>query len=274
MVEPVSLWIDYRENKIHALRFGQGKRLLIVFHGFADRASLFLKLRPALEPYYDVVAIDLPYHGNSDWQRPMFKPRHTHAFIQHILQLTGYESCSLMGHSMGGFVVLRTYEYMPTQVEQLILLAPGGIHKPLAFNATIFNSPVRRFFRWTMGSSLMPRIVKASYKMKLIHRSFWDFVKLHFENDRRRLRLFNSWVSLYYFDLNLKKIQGLIREHQTQVEFFYGTKDKITPAHYAHEFAEGLPTAHVTMLEGENHFFINEALCDALAVWLAGRFAY
>jgi pimeloyl-ACP methyl ester carboxylesterase len=265
-----SIWIDYKAQKFHALRFGTGSRLLIIFHGFAGRAEFFTHFADILSPHFDVVAVDLPYHGDTIWTPPTFKPHHIEQLLAGILSQTGHEKFSLMAHSMGGFVALKVYQLMPQKVEELILLAPGGIYKALPFNPYLFHAHTRRFLRLSFGSRFMPRIIQAGYKMRLLHRSFYEFIHPQFENENRRNRLFNSWVSLYYFHIQHEQIQALLHQYQTPICFFYGTKDKITPVKYAQIFCHDVPQAQIIMVE-DNHFFIRSPLKEILSDWLNNR---
>jgi pimeloyl-ACP methyl ester carboxylesterase len=265
-----SIWIDYKAQRFHALRFGTGTRLLIIFHGFAGRAAFFEHFVDILSPHFDVVAVDLPYHGDTIWAPATFKPHHIEQLVAGILAQTGHEKFSLMAHSMGGFIALKTYQLMPQKVEELILLAPGGIYKALSFNRFLFHAHTRRFLRFSLGSRFVPRIIHAGYKMRLLHRSFYEFMYSQFESESRRDRLFNSWVSLYYFDFEHEAIQAILREYQTPICFFYGTKDKITPVKYAEIFCQAVPQAKIIQVE-DNHFFIRSPLKEVLSDWLNNR---
>ena len=258
------------KGKIHYIRFGKGVRLLIIFHGFADRAQLFLNLSPALSDHFDIVAIDTPYHGASEWEKDTFEPEDIQFLIQNILAVKGHEKFSLMAHSMGGFIAFTMYKLMPQLVEEMIMLAPGGIYKALPFNAYLFPRPIRRFLRFTMGSKLMLKLMTLAYKTKFLHRSFYDFIVKHLENKRRKERLFNSWVSLSAFDLSHTQLRKKINQYQTPLCFFYGTKDKITPVKYAQKFIKNIPSAQIKMVEAD-HFFIKSPLKEALGQWLNTR---
>lgn len=258
------------KGNINVLSFGKGDRLLIIMHGFADRAQLFLNLQPALENHFKVCIIDLPYHGQSTWEKDTFEPEDMVALIQGILKQTGYEKFSLMAHSMGGFIAFTMYLKLSSLVEELIMLAPGGIYKALPFNSYLFPRLVRRFLRYTMGSSLMLKLMYLSNKVGLLHKSFFVFIQKHLENKKRKERLFNSWVSLSAFDLPHKKLQALINANATPLCFFYGTKDKITPVKYAQKFIKNIPSAQIQMVEAD-HFFINSPLTENLASWLDTR---
>ncbi len=265
--EPQSLWIKLNEDKIHALRLGQGRRLLIVFHGFAGRAEHFLPLTDSLEAHFDIILIDLPFHGRSHWTKAQFRPADIRNLIFEILQITGYQRFSLMAHSMGGFIAFKIYEKMGSLIETMIMLAPGGIYRALPFNPLLFNNPVRRFFRYAMSSNFVPQFLRITMKIKLLHKSFYEFINQHFANPERRQRIFNSWVSLYYFNLNLKKIGKLLEQNDTFLCFFYGTKDKICPVRYAYDFSQNLSHSQIIMVEGENHFFLRQPLAEKLAAW-------
>jgi len=67
-----SIYIDHPKGKVHALRFGKGPGLLIALHGFGDRARMFAVLAEALSAEYTTIAIDLPFHGQTEWREKTF----------------------------------------------------------------------------------------------------------------------------------------------------------------------------------------------------------
>lgn len=266
-----SLFFDYKGNQLHCLRFGDRARpLLIVFHGFADRAELFLNLAPALVAHFDVVAVDLPYHGRTQWQRRKYKPRHILWLVEQICAHTQKERFSLMAHSMGGFIALKLYTLLPARVDRLILLAPGGVYRALPFNRWLFPRAVRRFLQATVGLGIIQRVIRAAARMRLVHRSFAEFVEQHFEKQHRRARMFNSWASLSFFHVEHERIRRRLLRYGTPICFFYGTKDKITPVRAAYEMMKDIPQAEIQTID-DNHFFIRRPLADALAAWLNAR---
>ncbi len=263
-----SLFFEDKNARFHCLRFGDAARpLLIIFHGFADKADLFLNLESAIGEHFDVIAVDLPYHGRTEWHRRGYKPRHIIRLVEQICAYVGKEGFSLMAHSMGGFIALKLYTLLPQRVEGLILLAPGGVYKALPFNRWLFARPIRRFLQATVGLGLIQRIIRGAAKMRLLHRSFSEFVQQHFEKKHRQERMFNSWSSLYYFNVQHERIHRRLLRYGTPICFFYGTKDKITPVSAAQKMMQGIPQAEIHTVE-DTHFFIREPLNSALAAWL------
>ena len=62
------LSLNYRQSVISYLRLGTGSRLLICFHGFGDHAVIWRNLEKKMGRKFTLIAIDLPFHGHTDWR--------------------------------------------------------------------------------------------------------------------------------------------------------------------------------------------------------------
>ncbi len=111
---------------------GDGERVLAL-HGWLDNAASFDTLAPLL-PDLHLVAIDLPGHGRSQ-HRP---PGVVHHFIDWVPEIAaaadalGWESFSLLGHSMGAGISSLVPAVFPGRVRGVVLLEGAG---PLAADA-------------------------------------------------------------------------------------------------------------------------------------------
>jgi pimeloyl-ACP methyl ester carboxylesterase len=111
---------------------GDGEPVLAL-HGWLDNAASFDTLAPLL-PDLHLVAIDLPGHGRSQ-HRP---PGVVHHFIDWVPEIAaaadalGWESFSLLGHSMGAGISSLVPAVFPDRVRRVVLLEGAG---PLAADA-------------------------------------------------------------------------------------------------------------------------------------------
>ncbi|MBL7798722.1 MAG: hypothetical protein JNJ90_19650, partial [Saprospiraceae bacterium] len=80
-----SFFLELNGANIHCLRFGEGPQLLVALHGFGDRARLFAILEEALSERYTVVAIDLPFHGQTEWPNRTFSKADLLAVVRQIM---------------------------------------------------------------------------------------------------------------------------------------------------------------------------------------------
>lgn len=106
---------------------------VLAIHGWLDNAASFDALAPLL-PGLHLVAIDLPGHGRSQ-HRP---PGVVHHFVDWVPEVAavadvlGWESFSLIGHSMGAGISSLVPAVFPARVRRTVLLEGVG---PLAADA-------------------------------------------------------------------------------------------------------------------------------------------
>ncbi len=103
---------------------------VLAIHGWLDNAASFDTLAPML-PGLHLVAIDLPGHGRSQ-HRP---PGVVHHFVDWVPEVAaaadalGWDSFSLLGHSMGAGIASLVPAVFPGRVRRVVLLEGAG---PLA----------------------------------------------------------------------------------------------------------------------------------------------
>ncbi|MDX2436169.1 MAG: alpha/beta hydrolase [Acidobacteriota bacterium] len=106
---------------------------VLAIHGWLDNAASFDTLAPML-PGLHLVAIDLPGHGRSQ-HRP---PGVVHHFVDWVPEVAaaadalGWDSFSLLGHSMGAGIASLVPAVFPGRVRRVVLLEGAG---PLAADA-------------------------------------------------------------------------------------------------------------------------------------------
>jgi pimeloyl-ACP methyl ester carboxylesterase len=106
-------------------RGGRGSPLVLV-HGWLMSHYYFKRIIDALEAEREVIAIDLPGHGESDRPAPDAFAYDLGAFadvVDEIMTTLGIERADLMGASMGGGTALTLAARRPERVQRLILVA-------------------------------------------------------------------------------------------------------------------------------------------------------
>lgn len=102
-------------------RKGSG-HVLVLIHGFLGSISIFDKIMDPLTDRYDVIAIDLPGHGNSDIVDVNYSIYRYAEEIVDVLVAEKVDKSYWLGHSMGGYIVLAAIEKQYTQIDKAILL--------------------------------------------------------------------------------------------------------------------------------------------------------
>jgi pimeloyl-ACP methyl ester carboxylesterase len=121
--------IDVGWGSLEAIESGDpgGKRLLCL-HGWMDNAASFLPLAHSL-PRHHWMMLDYAGHGRSD-----HRPGHSrYYFMDYVFDLDaaldalGWESCTLLGHSLGTAVAAGAACADPQRIERMVMLDGLGV---------------------------------------------------------------------------------------------------------------------------------------------------
>ncbi|HKD14030.1 MAG TPA: alpha/beta hydrolase [Candidatus Angelobacter sp.] len=127
-MEPISHFFYSDRLKLQFWDFGQdGKPALVLVHGGLDHARSWDWVARSLRAHYHVYALDLRGHGNSAWA-----PGAMYSVAEHVLDLSvlldiiGDFPIRLIGHSLGGIIVLHYAGLYPDRVQKAVSIEGIG----------------------------------------------------------------------------------------------------------------------------------------------------
>ena len=149
-MEPISHFFYSDRLKLQFWDYGEeGKPPLVLVHGALDHARNWDWVARALSASFHVYAYDLRGHGNSAWA-----PGATYSMAEHILDLAslldalatihGSSPVRLIGHSLGGMIVLHYSGLYPERVSHVVNIE--GIGFPPAHR--IHSPPAEQLRQW------------------------------------------------------------------------------------------------------------------------------
>ena len=106
-------------------RAGDGPDPVVCLHGITAQHRAFNAAARYLGPSRGLVGVDLRGRGDSDKPESGYGLEAHAADVVRVLDHLGLESVVLAGHSMGGFVALKTALAYPDRVRALVLLDGG-----------------------------------------------------------------------------------------------------------------------------------------------------
>jgi pimeloyl-ACP methyl ester carboxylesterase len=122
--EPESLHLNGSDGlRLRLLKWSHEGTPVILVHGFGNESHIWDDFAPALAPYYQVFALDLRGHGESDWDRESRYEYEYHvADLEAVIESLGFERLVLIGHSLGGRVCIRYSGKHPRKVAGLVIV--------------------------------------------------------------------------------------------------------------------------------------------------------
>ncbi len=111
------------DTALHICDSERGDRCVVLLHGYLESLLVWDSFVPLLYKEVRVVTLDLPGHGIS----VVAGQTHTMEWLADVvadaLKSLGIGRCTLVGHSMGGYVALAFCERHPEMLDGLVLLS-------------------------------------------------------------------------------------------------------------------------------------------------------
>ncbi|MDR3715674.1 MAG: alpha/beta hydrolase [Puia sp.] len=268
-----SFFLTYRSSRIHFLQGGHGDKILLCFHGYGETAASFAFLEGPLGTAFTLLAIDLPFHGKTEWNEGMsFSMESLLEILQGIELLkdladgTGTPTPGkkqarilLTGFSMGGRIALSLLEKIPDRVEKIILLAPDGLTVNPWYWLATQTRPGNRIFRYTMKHpGWFFLVLRIGNLLGAVNPSVYKFTRNYVDNPAVREALYHRWTVLRNFRPDIPVITSLVRERRIPVRLLYGQYDRIIRSGKGERFKKNidpfgelflLPSGHQLLLE-------------------------
>ena len=112
-------------------RAGKGPTLFLI-HGITNSGLSWEPAMRLLARDFDVIAPDLPGHGESDRQRGDHSLGGHACVMRDLLHVLEIERATVVGHSLGGGVAMQFSYQFPDMVERLALVGSGGLGREVS----------------------------------------------------------------------------------------------------------------------------------------------
>lgn len=266
-------FLAYKSSRIAWYRFGNGSRVVLCFHGYGESGMAFSFLGHLAGNEYSFLAIDLPFHGNTQWlENKAFEPEDLQEICIQLLSSGSFRShnterpFSLLGFSLGGRMALQLYQLMPSRVERLVLLAPDGLKVNFWYWLSTQTIAGNRLFAFTMKKpSWFFGLLRLFNRLDWVNSSIFKFVNYYIGNEEIRRSLYARWHCLRRIKPRLKKIQHAITENKTPVRLLYGRHDRIILPGPGYRFRKGIESCcHISIIES-GHQVLHEKHGKAIA---------
>jgi pimeloyl-ACP methyl ester carboxylesterase len=180
--------ITIEGQRIYYRSFGSGTPLVLL-HGYAATGLLWQKCLPFLAQQHQVIAIDIPGHGQSKltgpWHLSDMAP-----LLALLLQQMDLMPAAVIGHSMGGAIAIHLSTLAPDMIERLVLVDSTGM--PLEAGIPTLAARSVRSALTPQGGNSYPLSVQLGM-LKLDPYLYWqvaqEMVKSDFRNELASLNL-------------------------------------------------------------------------------------
>jgi pyruvate dehydrogenase E2 component (dihydrolipoamide acetyltransferase) len=261
---PPTQTIDVGGRPLRYLVAGAGDGVPLVFvHGFGGDLNNWLFNTEKLSSGRMAYAIDLPGHGESDKRVSGFTD--LVSALDGFLRAQGIDRAHLVGHSMGGAVVLRFAADNPDRVASLTLIDSAGLGREINDNY------VSGFIEANRRRELKEVVQLLFADTSLVTRQMVDDVLKYKRKDGVDAALRALAGDVFAGGAQALDLRDALKTIEVPVLVIWGAEDRVIPSSHA----EGLPDrVDVHLLDGQGHSPHMEAAneCNRLiGRFVAGR---
>ena len=260
-VEAVVEKITLHGNRVSFLRAGEGPPLLLL-HGIAGSRDTWAPLIPALSDEFTVIVPDMLGHGTSAKPRGDYSLGAYAAGARDLLLALGYESATVVGHSLGGGVAMQFAYQFPAHTERLALVSSGGLGQEVSIVLRAATLPGAELVlplitkAWVtdtgsrIGALLGAIGLQPSADMTEIARGFASLA----EPETRAAFLHTARSVIDHRGQRVSARDRLYLAESVPTLIVWGDRDRIIPCHHGSAAAEAMPGARFEVFEGSGHF--------------------
>jgi len=236
------------DHTIFYLQGGEGDTVLLV-HGFTADKYTWIKFANIIADHYQVIAVDLPGHGESTYCVPCNYGIHSQTrYLKKIVDKLGIDQVHLVGNSMGGRISLSFTYAFQDHVKSLALLNSAGVNAPkpsefsklLKTGKNLFDIKSRQDFDKLMQMSMAsPPFLP------------WPITSVtarnYIERNPINQKIFNDIIK------SLWDSKSILQDIQVPVLIVWGNEDKLIDVSCVPVFEKNLPNSTSVILDNTGH---------------------
>ena len=246
--------ILYQGIQLHYRKVGVGAATLLI-HGFGEDGNVFNQAIKYLPEQGTLLIPDLPGSGESEvWPTAEPSLNDFALALNAILENEGIEKCSVMGHSMGGYIALAFAEQFPEKIVALGLL-----------HSTAYADSTERIQKRKQAIDFIEREGAAAFLRislpGLFAPAFREQGKAEIESLLTSMKQVSPKTLIQYYRAMMKRPDSskLLASAPYPVMFIIGQEDEIVKASDTLQLANITANAYIHVLNNVGHMSMLEA---------------
>lgn len=259
-------YLEYKKALLHYSEYGNGKNILICFHGYGQSSAHFAHLEEALKNDYTIYSFDLFYHGQSFWHekdKPISK-EFWEELISRFVNQKKIDRFDVLGFSMGGKFAMATLEKFYKRIDKLILVAPDGIKINFWYRFATSSKLMRKIFRRViMKPDLYISLIRFLAGARILNKKVVRFADSQMATRQQRRKAYYSWVVFRDLKFRMEDIAEILNHNSIKLEMFLGEYDRIITQQNMKGLLDilddyqitVLPSGHSTLLDAVGNYY-------------------
>lgn len=261
----------YGAFSLEFLRFGEGPRPLLAFHGFGRRAEDYAIFASYLHKDITLYSFNLFGHGRSIYpderlEKNTLSKVEFAAMIEAFLDQLGAEKAAVLGYSLGGKLALSLLELLPQRIEGAYLFAPDGLTRFHWYRWASRFPPFRKLFRhFIQHPQGLFRTFQFLATLGLIERRTAHFLQHQARTVGQRKAVYSIWNMHRDLGPDLSSLRHRVRQDPDSIRMIFGKRDPVIRPARAWKLLDRNKDAHKVHVLRKGHILLDFQTLDHLS---------
>jgi len=261
---PIDAYINANGLRIHYLDWGrQGRQPLVLLHGIGRVAHNFDHLAPHFRDNFDVIAVDMRGHGDSQWHpEGAYLVEDYVQDIEVLVSTLNLRDIVFWGASTGGRVA-QVFAGMHPDLVAAVIVEDVGPERPKEVSDRRSSRMSAEEDGWTTTEELFA-VTRARYPLTP-DATLRNFVK-HGSKPRTDGRIAWKCDRAITKGFVPTELWRFIRQIKAPIAYILGGASNIVPAETQQQLRETLPQVQIITMPGLGHYPSDEKPGEFLAI--------
>jgi pimeloyl-ACP methyl ester carboxylesterase len=260
MTLPAVQLLPWRGRQLAVRRAGVGPSIVLI-HGMAGSLTTWDPVFADLARDHDVIALDLPGHGESSGLRD-YSLGSLAASVRDLLDALEVETATIVGHSLGGGIAMQFMYQFPERCERLVLVSSGGLGREVTPMLRALTLPGAGLVLAGGARIRHQRQVAAAARLAgpLAGRVWNDLPYMLRQmatlDDPERRRSFLATINAV-IEIGGQGINAIEKLHLAAglpTLIVWGEDDRMIPSGHGHAAADLIPGSRLELVPGAGHY--------------------
>lgn len=253
-------------------KLGKGQDAWLLFHGFGQTSEVFLPVFHFLKNSCSIIAIDLPYHGETIEKQSDSAKNVWEDLIERISQDHDIKTFNFFGHSIGARAILNYLPRAKVIIKNIVFVAADGFYDDFYFHLATKNPIGKSIFKWIKNkNSNLTKYVKMLARLGIISDQKKQLAILGLENKVQLHQVFQVWNFFATYEINLHHVIQKLKLDNIDCLIILGDRDRVIAPKPAKKFASKSEKIKLIELPNTHNFGTSSSirkLSDTLSTWL------
>jgi pimeloyl-ACP methyl ester carboxylesterase len=245
-------------SPIHYQTCGIGKKHLLCFHGFGQDKNAFLAYSELL-PDHKLYLFDLFYHGKSNREEKTLSQEEWTFEIDRFLKKENIIRFSMLSFSLGGRFTIATFMHFYSRIDQIFLLAPDGLLKPMWYRIATswIGNPIFKILMNTPKT--FEKTLSLLEKTHLASSTLVRFARNELPTHERRIQVYRTWTYFKTLQVSIEQFGELSKVFGGEIHVILGEKDAILPESKMKNKLAGKIQCSIHSISAKHHQMISSS---------------